>query len=157
MRTTGTPEPGSLISFCFSCIFCNSEEVGLFSILVSTTASDSSGKEEFTIFNGLKGSKPPPPTVPSPIKSTVAHEELVELSASGVHVSISSSTKLAIVIGKFPLNGFHLYIGFLWFYSLFSFHTSTKVISSFCIFFFKVKMNRQHSVGDRIGVHTEVK
>lgn len=51
MRTMGTPKPGSLIRFCFSCIFCNSVEAGLFSILVSTTASDSSGKEEFTIFN----------------------------------------------------------------------------------------------------------
>lgn len=61
MRTAGTPEPGSLTSFCFSCIFCNSEEAGLLSILVSTTASDSSGKEELTIFNWLKDSVTVPP------------------------------------------------------------------------------------------------
>lgn len=83
MRTTGTPEPGSLISFCFSCIFCNSEEVGLFSILDSTTASVSSGKEEFTVCNWFKDFKPSHPPLPSQ-KSTMVHQELVETSVHGL-------------------------------------------------------------------------
>lgn len=161
MRTMGTPKPGSLVSFCFSCIFCNSVEVGLFSILVSTTASDSSGKEEFTIFNWLKDSKTLVPT-PTQANQQLLIKNLLRSMHVGVHISVSESTKL-------PGHNYLLWLvlspqwfctsKLVFFESALCFllsENSIKEVSSFCIFFSRLKLTGSNGAGRRTGVRTGI-